>query len=408
MDTIYTDNQIIFITSLIPTYAVIGVGFFCVFIGLIFFKKVYKKIRFFWLFFGIVLMVLGVMDLKVGKTKKVMIDKEQSALIILERKYFGEEVKTLIPFDNFSHIEVMRDWTIRQGKLFSRDELTLNISLVRWGLKPIELGIYSEKTILKDLVNKLRTTVSFPIYLIGNPEDKSYANFSRQFLNADNVEITYGYPLIEFMVIPDSLEITAPTYELPRPINISILRKGNDDMAIWNNTYDIFWIALVGIMTFGGLFLLQNWVLPKKGFGITFALFYSTFIIAGVVWIGFVLSASFSKTEIEFRESTISYSTRLFGIKAFEQITPKTDINDLLPIINSINPEDGQLTMISATGLALMVTNITEPIEAVNTLFKKAQNAPMDYRILIDVESLTMGERLLLEKEMRNYLTGEK
>ena len=183
MDTIFTDSQIIFISSLVPAYAVIGVGFFCVFIGLIFFKKVYKKIRFFWLFFGLALMALGVMDLKVGKTKKIVIDKERAALIVLERKYFGEQIKTTIPFDNFSHIEVMRDWTIRQGKLFSREELTLSVSLVRWGLQPIELGIYSEKAVLKDLVNKLRTTVSFPVYLVGNPEDKSYANFSRQFLN---------------------------------------------------------------------------------------------------------------------------------------------------------------------------------------------------------------------------------
>ncbi len=408
MDTIYTDNQIIFISSLVPAYAVIGIGFFCVFIGLIFFKKIYKKIRFFWLVFGMALMALGVMDLKVGKTKKVIIDKEKAALIVLERKYFGQEVKTTIPFDNFSHIEVMRDWTIRQGKLFSRDELTLSISLVRWGLKPIELGIYSEKAVLKELVNKIRTTVSFPVYLIGNPEDKSYANFSRQFLNADNVEVGYAYPLAEFMMMPDSLQITEPTYELPRPINISIVRQGNDDMAIWNNTYNIFWIILVGILTFGGLFLLQKWVLPKKGFGIAFALFYSSFIIVGVVWIGFVLSATFSKTEIEFRESNISYSTRLFGIKAFEQITPKADINDMLPVFNTVNPSDGQLTVISITGLALMITNIAEPIDRVNIEFKKAQNAPMDYRILIDVESLTMGERLLLEKEMRKYLTGER
>lgn len=408
MDTIYTDNQIMFISSLVPAYAVIGVGFFCVFIGLIFFKKIYKKVRFFWLVFGMALMALGVMDLKVGKTKKIIIDKDQSALIILERKYFGEEVRTSIPFDNFSHIEVMRDWTIRQGKLFSREDLTLSISLVRWGLQPLELGIYSEKAVLKDLVNKLRTTVSFPVYLVGNPEDKTYANFSRQFLNADNVEIAYTYPLAEFSIMPDSLQITEPIYELPRPINISIVRQGNEDMAIWNNTYNIFGIILVGVLTFGGLYLLQNWVLPKKGFGIAFALFYSSFIIAGVVWIGFVLSAAFSKTQIEFRESNISYSTRLFGIKAFEQITPKTDINDLLPIINSVNPEDGQLTMISATGLTLIVTNIAEPIDAVNTAFKKAQVTPMDYRILIDVESLTMGERLLLEKEMRRYLTGER
>ncbi|WP_338763627.1 hypothetical protein WAF17_20095 [Bernardetia sp. ABR2-2B] len=408
MDTIYTDNQIIFISSLVPAYAVIGIGFFCVFIGLIFFKKVYKKIRFFWLIFGIILMALGVMDLKVGKTKKVIIDKEQAALIVLERKYFGEEVKTSIPFDNFSHIEVMRDWTIRQGKLFSREELTLSVSLVRWGLQPIELGIYSEKAVLKELVNKLRTTVSFPVYLVSNPEDKSYANFSRQFLNADNVEIAYAYPLMEVSLLPDSLQITEPTYELSRPINISIVRQGNDDMAIWNNTYNVFWIALVGILTFGGLFLLQNWVLPKKGFGIAFALFYSSFIIAGVVWIGFVLSASFSKTQIEFRESNISYSTRLFGIKAFEQITPKADINDLFPILNTVNPTDGQLTMVTAQGLVLIMSNIVEPIDAVNVAFKKAQSTPMDYRILIDVESLTMGERLLLEKEMRRYLTGGK
>lgn len=408
MDTIYTDNQIIFVSSLVPAYAVIGVGFFCVFIGLIFFRKVYKKIRFFWLVFGIALMALGVMDLKVGKTKKLIIDKDQSALIVLERKYFGEEVKTTIPFDNFSHIEVMRDWTIRQGKLFSRDELTLSISLVRWGLKPIELGIYSEKAILKELVNKLRTTVSFPVYLVGNPEDKSYANFSRQFLNADNVEIAYAYPLMEASLLPDSLQITEPTYALPRPINISMIRQGSDDMAIWNNTYNVFWIALVGILTFGGLFLLQNWVLPKKGFGIAFALFYSSFIIAGVVWIGFVLSATFSKTQIEFRESNISYSTRLFGIKAFEQITAKADINDIFPILNTVNPTDGQLTVVTLNGLELMIKNIGEPIDIVNTEFKKAQIAPMDYRILIDVESLTMGERLLLEKEMRRYLTGEK
>ena len=408
MDTIFTDNQIIFISSLIPAYAVIGVGFFCVFVGLIFFRKVYKKIRFFWLIFGIALMVLGVMDLKVGKTKKIIIDKDQAALVVLERKYFGEEVRTSIPFDNFSHVEVMRDWTIRQGKLFSRDELTLSVSLVRWGLKPIELGIYDEKAVLKTLINKLRTTVSFPVYLVGNPEDKSYANFSRQFLNADNVEIAYVYPLLEVSLLSDSLQITEPTYELPRPINISIVRQGNDDMAIWNNTYNIFWIVLVGILTFGGLYLLQNWVLPKKGFGIVFALFYSSFIIAGVVWIGFVLSAAFSKTQIEFRESTISYSTRLFGIKAFEQITPKADVNDVLPIFNSINPTDGQLTIITLSGLELIMTNIVEPIDAVNLFFKKAQISPMDYRILIDVESLTMGERLLLEKEMRKYMTGEK
>jgi hypothetical protein len=408
MDTIYTDNQITFITSLVPAYAVIGVGFFCVFMGLIFFRKIYKKIRFFWLIFGMTLMALGVMDLKVGKTKKLIIDKDQSALVVLERKYFGEEVRTSIPFDNFSHVEVMRDWTIRPGKLFSRDELTLSVSLIRWGLQPIELEIYSERVVLKDLVNKLRTTVSFPVYLVGNPEDKTYANFSRQFLNADNVEIVYVYPLSEVSLLPDSLKITEPTYELPRPINISIVRQGNEDMAIWNNTYNVFWIVLVGVLTFGGLFLLQNWVLPKKGFGIAFALFYSTFIIAGVVWIGFVLSAAFSKTQIEFRESTISYSTRLFGIKAFEQITPKSDINDLLPIINSVNPQDGQLTMITSTGLTLIITNIAEPIDAVNTAFKKAQVMPMDYRILIDVESLTMGERLLLEKEMRRYLTGER
>ncbi|WP_375561002.1 hypothetical protein ACE193_00180 [Bernardetia sp. OM2101] len=408
MDTIYTDNQIIFISSLVPAYAVIGVGFFCVFIGLVFFKKVYKKIRFFWLIFGFALMALGVMDLKVGKTKKLIIDKDQSALIILERKYFGEEVRTAIPFDNFSHIEVMRDWTIRQGKLFSREELTLSVSLVRWGLRPIELGIYSEKTVLKELVNKLRTTVSFPVYLVGNPEDKSYANFSRQFLNADNVEIAYVYPLLEVSLLPDSVQVTEPTYDLPRPINISIVRQGNEDMAIWNNTYNVFWIALVGILTFGGLFLLQNWVLPKKGFGIAFALFYSSFIIAGVVWVGFVLSATFSKTQVEFRESNISYSTRLFGIKAFEQITAKADINDMFPIFNTVNPTDGQLTVITLNGLELMIKNIGEPIDAVNAEFKKAQNAPMDYRILIDVESLTMGERLLLEKEMRRYLTGEK
>lgn len=408
MDTIYTDNQIIFISSLVPAYAVIGVGFFCVFIGLIFFKKVYKKIRFFWLIFGLTLMTLGVMDLKMGKTKKIIIDKGESALIVLERKYFGEEVKTSIPFDNFSHIEVMRDWTIRQGKLFSRDELSLSISLVRWGLQPIELGVYSEKTVLKELVNKLRTTVSFPVYLVGNPEDKSYANFSRQFLNADNVEIAYAYPLMEASLLPDSVQITEPTYELPRPINISIIRQGNDDMAIWNNTYNVFWIILVGVLTFGGLFLLQNWVLPKKGFGIAFALFYSSFIIAGVVWIGFVLSATFSKTQIEFRESNISYSTRLFGIKAFEQITPKADINDMFPIFNSVNPIDGQLTVITLNGLELMIKNIGEPIDIVNTEFKKAQGAPLDYRILMDIESLTMGERLLLEKEMRRYLTGEK
>lgn len=408
MDTIFTDSQIIFVSSLVPAYTVIGVGFFCVFIGLIFFRKVYKKIRFFWLIFGMTLIALGVMDLKVGKTKKIIIDKDQSALIILERNYFGKEIRTSIPFDNFSHIEVMRDWTIRQGKLFSRDELTLSISLVRWGLKPIELGIYSEKTVLKDLVNKLRTTVSFPVYLIGNPEDKTYANFSRQFLNADNVEIAYVYPLVEVSLLPDSVQITEPTYELPHPINISIIRQGNEDMAIWNNTYNVFWIALVGILTFGGLYLLQNWVLPKKGFGVAFALSYSTFIIAGVVWIGFVLSASFSKTQIEFRESTISYSTRLFGIKAFEQITPKTDINETLPILNSVNPSDAQLTMVTAQGLLLIMSNIVEPIDAVNALFKKAQITPMDYRILIDVEALTMGERLLLEKEMRKYLTGEK
>ena len=360
------------------------------------------------MFFGLALMALGVMDLKVGKTKKIVIDKERAALIVLERKYFGEQIKTTIPFDNFSHIEVMRDWTIRQGKLFSREELTLSVSLVRWGLQPIELGIYSEKAVLKDLVNKLRTTVSFPVYLVGNPEDKSYANFSRQFLNADNVEIAYSYPLAEFMMPPDSLQITAPTYNLPRPINISILRQGNDDMAIWNNTYNVFWIALVGVLTFGGLYLLQNWVLPKKGFGIAFALFYSTFIIAGVVWIGFVLSATFSQTQIEFRESNISYSTRLFGIKAFEQITAKADINDILPVLNTVNPTDGQLTMVTTFGITLIIANIAEPIDEVNTRFKKAQTTPMDYRILIDVESLTMGERLLLEKEMRRYLTGEK
>lgn len=408
MDTIYTDGQIMFISSLVPAYAVIGVGFFCVFIGLIFFKKVYKKIRFFWLIFGLVLMALGVMDLKVGKTKKIIIDKEKAALIVLERQYFGKEVKTTIPFDNFSHIEVMRDWTIRQGKLFSREELTLSVSLVRWGLKPIELGIYSEKATLKELVNKLRTTVSFPVYLVGNPEDKSYANFSRQFLNADNVEIAYVYPLLEVSLLPDSVQITEPTYDLPRPINISIVRQGSEDMAIWNNTYNVFWIALIGILTFGGLFLLQNWLLPKKGFGVAFALFYSSFIIAGVVWIGFVLSASFSQTQIEFRESNISYSTRLFGIKAFEQITAKADINTDMPVINTVNPKDGQLTMITMSGFLLINMNIIETIDAVNTEFKKAQTAPMDYRILIDVESLTMGERLLLEKEMRRYLTGEK
>ncbi len=408
MDTIFTDSQIIFISSLVPAYTVIGVGFFCVLIGLIFFRKLYKKIRFFWLIFGMALIALGVMDLKVGKTKKIIIDKDQSALVILERNYFGKEVRTSIPFDNFSHIEVMRDWTIRQGKLFSRDELTLSISLVRWGLKPIELGIYSEKTVLKDLVNKLRTTVSFPVYLIGNPEDRSYANFSRQFLNADNVEIVYAYPLAEVSLLPDSIQVTEVTFQYPHPINISIVRQGNEDMAIWNNTYNVFWIALVGILTFGGLFLLQNWVLPKKGFGVAFALSYSTFIMAGVVWIGFVLSATFSKTQIEFRESTISYSTRLFGIKAFEQITPKADINDMLPIFNSINPYDGQLTVITTNGLSLLMKNIGEPIDIVNAEFKKAQILPMDYRILIDVESLTMGERLLLEKEMRKYLTGER
>ena len=408
MDTIYTDNQIIFVSSLIPAYVVIGVGFFSVFIGLLFFRKIYKKIRFFWLIFGIVLMALGMMDLKVGKTKKVIIDKDQATLVVLERKYFGEEVRTSIPFDNFSHIEVMRDWTIQQGKLFSREDLNLSISLVRWGLQPIELGIYSEKSVLKDLVNKLRTTVSFPVYLIGNPEDKTYANFSRQFLNADNVEIAYTYPLAEFSVLPDSLQITEPTYTLPHPINISIIRQGNEDVAIWNNTYNVFWIALVGVLTFGGLFLLQNWLLPKKGFGVIFALLYASFISIGVVWIGFLLSATLSKTQIEFRESNISYSTHLFGIKAFEQITPKTDMNDLLPIINSVNPKDGQLTMITVTGLTLIVTNIAEPIDAVNVAFKKAQITPMDYRILIDIESLTMGERLLLEKEMRKYLTGEK
>lgn len=408
MDTIYTDNQIILISSLIPAYAVIGVGFFCVFIGLIFFRKIYKKIRFFWLFFGLALMALGVMDLKVGKTKKIIIDKEQAALIILERKYFGEEVKTSIPFDNFSHVEVMRDWSIRQGKLFSRDDLTLSISLVRWGLKPIELGIYTEKTVLKELVNKLRTTVSFPVYLVGNPEDKSYANFSRQFLNADNVEVAYVYPLAEVSLLPDSIQITEPTYQIPHPININMVRQGSEDMAIWNNTYNIFWIALVGILTFGGLFLLQNWVLPKKGFGITFAFSYASFIIIGLVWTGFVLSALFSKTQIEFRESTVSYSTRLFGIKAFEQITAKADINTDMPITNSVNPTNGQLTMISLQGWLLIISNITEPIDAVNTEFKKAQAAPMDYRILIDVESLTMGERLFLEKEMRRYLTGER
>ncbi len=408
MDTIYTDNQIIFISSLLPAYIVIGVGFFCVFMGVVFFKKMYKKIRFFWLILGLALMVLGVMDLKVGKTKQIIIDKDQAALIVLERQYFGKEVKTMIPFDNFSHIEVMRDWTIRQGKLFSKEELTLSVSLMRWGMQPIELGVYSEKAVLKNLVNKLRTTVSFPVYLVGNPEDKSYANFSRQFLNADNVEIAYVYPLTEVSLLLDSVQITEPTYQLPRPTNISILKQGNEDMAIWNNTYNVFWIALVGILTFGGLFLLQNWVLPKKGFGIAFALSYSLFIIAGVVWIGFVLSASFSKTQIEFRESTVSYSTRLFGIKAFEQITPKADINGTLPILNSVNPTDGQLTVVTLQGLVLIITNIVEPIDAVNTLFKKAQIAPMDYRILMDVESLTMGERLLLEKEMKRHLKGEK
>ncbi|WP_291726778.1 hypothetical protein [Bernardetia sp.] len=408
METIYTDHQIIFISSLVPAYAVIGVGFFCVFIGLIFFRKVYKKIRFFWLIFGLALMTLGVLDLKVGKIKKLTIDKEKEALIVSERKYFGKEVITSIPFDNFSHIEVMRDWTIRQGNLFSRNELTLNISLVRWGLKPIELGIYSEKAVLKQLINKLRTTVSFPVYLVQNPEDKSYANFSRQFLNADNVELSYNYPLAEFMMPPDTLQITEISYDLPRPINISIIKQGSDDMAVWNNTYNVFWIALVGIMTFGGLYLLQNWVLPKRGFGVAFALFYASGIITGVVWIGFVLSATFSKTQIEFRESNISYSTRLFGIKAFEQITAKAEVNDILPIINSVNPQDAQLTVVSVTGLTLMVQNIAEPIDAVNVAFKKAQESPMDYRILIDVESLTMGERLLLEKEMRRYMTGEK
>jgi hypothetical protein len=408
MDTIYTDNQIIFITSLVPAYTVIGVGFFCVFIGLVFFKKIYKQIRFFWLIFGIALMTLGVMDLKVGKTKKIIIDKNQSALVVLERKYFGEEVRTSIPFDNFSHVEVMRDWTIRPGKLFSRDELTLSVSLVRWGLQPIELGIYSEKAILKELVNKLRTTVSFPVYLVGNPEDKSYANFSRQFLNADNVEIAYVYPLLEVSLLPDSVQITEPTYALSRPINISIVRQGNEDMAIWNNTHNVFWIALIGVLTFGGLFLLQNWVLPRKGFGIAFALFYSAFIMAGVVWIGFVLSATFSKTQIEFRESTISYSTRLFGIKAFEQITAKAEISTDMPVINTVNPNDGQLTVITMSGYLLINMNIIETIDLVNTEFKKAQNTPTDYRILIDVESLTMGERLLLEKEMRKYLSGEK
>lgn len=377
----------------------LGLGILLLVVGFFFIKKLDKGFKWYMPTVGLLMTAISATALILGEGVTIRIDKEKQHVHITEKRGIMGTAVSVFAMNNFTHLEVLQHLSLTQeDPTLDSDQTSYVMQLARTNNKPLELGLYEDKEKLRKILDKLRKLLPFSVYLIA-PPDKIDDNFYKQFVNEENIEIKYAYPVI---VPPDDpTAITPPKHKDAAQPNLEIDNSGKFQEMSWFNRKYVFWITMIDLIIFSLLVLLYRIIILYRNFTRLTITLYVLLVLASIISGAITLATFAGRSHVRFEGSNIVYSTRLFGITAYENRVAKTDI---LLVSNSLTMDwNTNLTILTGRGLTLLIRLQTETENNVAEAFQNATLEPKAYRMNIDVSPLTIKERLILEKKIQDF-----
>jgi hypothetical protein len=402
----YFENQIIISSHSYLAYVFLGVSILVILLGFLFKKRIPPTLKNFAPKVGVVILITSVFAILFEHHVKIVIDKTEEAIIIIEDRGIRGEFKSVFEFNNFTHIEVLRDLKLNYDFETSESSHPFRVQLVRanrMGLgSPIELGTYENLEILSELIKNLTEIVPFTTYLINSPSEFD-TNFFKSFQNQNNIEIVYSnYPVI---VMPaDSVEIRPVTHELPASLSLeTIEHEDTHELSMeWYNRKSVFGILLLDLLVIASFFLIHHLAELNKKFTPHLLGAYVVLVLVSVISASLTIATFLSKSHISIKDSSLTYETKLLGVTAYKH---KLSRGDIFQVSNTLTKGwSSHFRILTPNGGTLIILMETETPLKVNNEIQEASLNPKDYVMNIDVSALTISERLLLEEELNKFI----
>lgn len=409
----YFENQIIFSSHSYLAYACIGISILIIILGFAFKKQMPKILKAFAPKVGLAILITSTFAALFEHHVKIVIDKTEKAVIIIENRGVRGEFRSVFEFNNFTHIEVLRDLELNYEFESSESSHPFRVQLVRanrMGLgSPIELGTYEDLETLRELIKHLRNIVPFTTYLINSPSDFD-TNFFKPFQNQSNVEIIYGSSGTGFPVMvmpPDSVEIIPVIHELPPSLSLeTVEHEESHELSMeWYNRKSVFGILLLDLLVIASFFLIHHLAELKKKFTPHLLGAYVFLVLVSVISASLTIATFLSQSHISIKDNSITYETKLLGVTAYKH---RLSRGDIFQVSNTLTKGwSSHFRILTPHGYTLIVLMETETPLKVNDEIQKASLNPKDYVMNIDISALTISERLLLEEELNKFINQD-
>ncbi|MEM6298069.1 MAG: hypothetical protein AAF740_05200 [Bacteroidota bacterium] len=395
----YLADQLTLYTETEAPYVFLVIGVLIFLAGIVFYRKTPQGFKTFAPIVGFLLAGVSVTALMFEQSTEIIFSKTHEHVRIIEKKGFEGQFVTTFPYDNFTHIEVLKRLSFTK-KPDPKEEMELTLQLMRPNSMPIKLGYYSDLEQLHDIILHLRKQVPFLTYIIVSP-DYLDADFFKQFVNEENIEVKYQYP-----IYPEDIDPTPPTspiFSATEGINLHEATTESRRDLYWYNRKSVFWITIIDIIVASLLILMYRIIVTYHRFTRWGVSIYVLLVIAGIICGAITLATFAGQSHIRFDGRNLVYSTKLLGITAYENRVTKPDIQHTSNAFT--DTWETNLRVLKASGLTLLYRM---QLESANTpdLVKEFENAllsPKEYVMRIDTSPLAIYERMLLEEAINDF-----
>lgn len=405
MNFTLADNILKIGSAHIWAYVFAGAGLLIIIAGGLMFKKFPKHFRFHLPVGGILFLMLSYASVFYDHKTEILIDDNEDVIMVKERNYGNEQIQSSFPFDNFTHVEIMKHIPIgNTSNVFDVADFTVRVARRNHLNDPIELGNFteSEDEELYDFIYAIRNTMQIPVFIVAPAKIVQKDPFIKQFHNEMNIEVKYAIPVAP-PIDTTEIKVTKADHKLPESSNMEIVDDGDEHYIKWHNRKSPFLAFEVGLSIILAFTFIQQILVPRKGFALRVVIPYLILSVVGIVWAGIMLASVFSYSYLTFEGNNIKYSTKLFGMTAFENNITKSDVN---LIVNTFNSDrDGHIEILTNNGLVSLIQKFetgnigSDPQEQTDDNSKHE-----NFELSVNVSSLTVSERMVFVEEIRKFV----
>ncbi len=399
MKTKYLTDQLVLYTETQAPHVFLGIGVLIFLAGVLFLRKVPQGFKNFAPVVGFLLAAVSTVALIFERSTEIIFSKAHGHMRIIEERGIEGTFVSTFPYDNFTHIEVLKRLSFGK-RPEAEDEMELTLQLMRPNGMPIKLGYYRDLEQLHDIILHLRKQVPFLTYIVVSP-DYLNADFFKQFVNEENIEVKYQYPV--YLEDIDPTPPTPPIFSATQGINLHQTTTTSKQGLYWYNRKSVFWIIVIDIIVGSLLILMYRIIVIYHRFTRWGVSIYVLLVIAGIIFGAITLATFAGQSHIRFNGQSLIYSTRLLGITAYENRVTKSGIQHTSNALT--DTRETTLRILKPSGLALLYRMQLERTNDPDFVkeFENALLSPKEYVMRIDTSPLAIYERMLLEEAINDF-----